>query len=280
MKKLVTSAFALALTAGLGQASEDEWSQLDREVEALTSSLSLADGVGLSGWLRTNYHNSGDIDIDDNDGDFNDLGGFDVPDARLIWDGSHGDYGFTIQYDVANSGMEDRLLDAFVTFPIGGAITGTAGQFKAPVLHEAAMSSRDTFFPTKSANSAAWTARDTGFMLSGDFDTVGWYLTAQNGTDDEGDELFIAARGEVTLMGEGAGMVGGAYGGPDSPSATIGGAFFDNGQSGDGDGFAIDGYFATNTYSFSGEYVDLGDDVVDHGVGGYGDLNFDPNNGT
>ncbi|TDJ69324.1 MAG: hypothetical protein E2O39_11745 [Planctomycetota bacterium] len=272
MKKLVPSAFALALTAGLGQASEDEWSQLDREVEALTSSLSLADGIGLSGWLRTNYNYSSDIDVFFDDGggiDSNDLGGFDVSDARLIWDGSHGDYGFTIQYDFAETG-DDALLDAFATFPIGGSITGTVGQFKAPVLHGAAMSARDTFFPYKTANSQAWTQRDQGVMLSGDFDTVGWYIAGQNGTDGQGDELFLAARVEVTLMGEGAGMVEGAYGGPDSPSGTIGAAYYDDGEASNSDGFTVDAYFASNTYSFSGEYVDIGNNTVSRGVGGYG----------
>ena len=41
MKKLVTSAIALSLTSAVGFANgsgEDDWSVLDREVEALTTS--------------------------------------------------------------------------------------------------------------------------------------------------------------------------------------------------------------------------------------------------
>ena len=64
MKKLVYSAFALSLTTLAGQASESEWSQLDKEVEALSMSLTQdGDGPQLSGRINTIYANSSDIAV-------------------------------------------------------------------------------------------------------------------------------------------------------------------------------------------------------------------------
>ena len=142
MQKLVPCVLALTTTSAIGFAngSENVWTDLDKEIEALSASLSQDGGTSFSGWLRTAYVNSGDLEIDDGDGGTNDLGGFAVPNARIRWEGSRGDYGFFIQYELAdglgtapaqqavdvgfNGAAGTDLLDAFITFPIGDTVKG------------------------------------------------------------------------------------------------------------------------------------------------------------
>ena len=126
------------------------------------------------------------------------------------------------------------------------------------------------FFPGSTANGAAWRNRDTGLMISGDYEQFSWYVTAMNGTDGAGDELFLAGRVEFDVFGEGIGEVEGAYGAPDSQVGTVGVAIFDDGNSDDGDGQAVDFHMAASQYSFGAEFVAIGDSAVTDGVAGYG----------
>jgi hypothetical protein len=259
MKKLVTSAAALSLTAVPGVASENDWSQLDQEVEALTSSLQDDEGMHLGGWVRARWDFSGDVEADlvniDGDTETQELNGASVPDVRLILDGETGGYGYFVQYEAASS----VLLDASVDFPIGETIRGTVGQFKPPIVRSALLSSKDIFFMDKSVNGFAWTGRDQGVMIEGEFDALGWWLTVMNGSDGSFEDLFISGRVDFDLMGEGVGNVEGAYGGSDNPSVTAGLSAFNDGFSDDGEGFGLDVYAATNIYSFGGELIDYGD---------------------
>ena len=266
MKKLVTSASALSLTVVPGFASENDWSQLDKEVEALTASLQSDDGPMISGFIRTLFQNSSDIPIVglDDDGDptldLGDLSGFSVPDARIELEGNVGDYSYRIEYDTVGIGGLglDGLLDAYINFPIG-TVNGTMGQFKPPVLRSSLVDRDQLLFVDRTGVGEIFAVRDQGLMVSGDFDALGWWLTIQNGSDDVGDEYFFAGRAAFDFLGEGVGdSAEGAYGGTDEPSATVGVAYFNDGFT-EIDGFALDGYLATNVYSFGFELVSLGE---------------------
>jgi hypothetical protein len=263
MKKLVCSAIALSLTSATGLASDDGWSSLDEQVEALTSSLSSAQGGGpeISGRVRIIYENSGDIQVAPTG---NDLGGFAIEDARVKLTGSRGDYSYTVQTDLADNGGGSALLDAFTDFPVGGTVNARVGQFKPGVLRSGLVSSGKLFFVDRTANGGGWGTRRQGFMLSGDFDQIGWWLTIQDGSDGDGDELFAALRVAFDFLGEGIDDSAneGSYGGTEDPTGTVAIAFFDDGELSDGDGTAVEAYVATNTYSF-------GFDLVDYGKDGY-----------
>lgn len=259
MKKLVCSAIALSLTSATGLASDDGWSSLDEQVEALTSSLSAQGGgaPAISGRVKVLYQNSGDIAVGDND-----LGGFDIADARVKLTGQRGDYSYVVQTDLADNGGGSNLLDAFTDFKVGGSVGARVGQFKPGVLRSGLVSSGKLFFVDRTANGAGWGTRRQGFMLSGDFDQIGWWLTVQDGSDGNGDELFAALRVAFDFLGEGIGEedVEGAYGGTEDPTGTVALAIFDDGELDDGDGTAFEAYVATNTYSFGADIVDYGDD--------------------
>ena len=100
-------AHGLALSTG----ADGDWSELDREVEALTSSLlSEGGGPGLFGRVQSAYLASSDIP--------GDLGGFGVADARLGFMGSHGGYEYRLEVDFADDWGSGTLglLDAQASF--------------------------------------------------------------------------------------------------------------------------------------------------------------------
>ena len=63
MKKLVFSACALTLTGSTAVANDGDWTQLDKDVQALSASLQDIEGTGLviGGRIRAAYENSGDV---------------------------------------------------------------------------------------------------------------------------------------------------------------------------------------------------------------------------
>lgn len=259
MKKLVFSALALSATSATGLASESDWSSLDQQIEALTTSLAVQGngGPSISGRIRTYYVNSGDVVGGlDSDGEENDLGAFAVADARMALTGSTGDYDYKLQVDFAD---EPELLDGYVTFPIGGQVKGRMGQFKANLSRSALVSSGKLVFIDRNVVGNLFSMRDAGFLLSGEFDALDWGITIQNGGDGGGDEYFIVGKVSFDVLGDGKDLVEGSYGGTDEPAGTVGVAFYDDGATEDGDGTLFEAAFGTNVYSFGLDFVDIGD---------------------
>ena len=257
MKKLVCSAVALSLTTVAGQASESEWSQLDKEVEALTMSLSQdGDGPNIGGRIYTIYGNSSDRMVG-----MEDLGGFTVPDARIHLSGSVGSYSYMLQHNFGSGALGDGgsgLLDAYVKFPIG-ELQGTVGQYRPPILRSGLVSGDRLAFVDRSELGKVYSGRDTGIMLNGDFDAIGWWVAVMNGAlGSVGDELLLAGRVDFDFLGEGTGDVEGSYGGNEDPSGTVGLSFFTDGETGS-DGFAVEASLSTNVYSVAAELVSLGE---------------------
>lgn len=261
MKKLVFSALALSATSAAGLASESDWSSLDQQIEALTTSLAVDShgGPSISGRIRTYYVNSGDVAGGiGNDGKENDLGGFAVADARMALTGSTGDYDYKVQVDFAD---EPELLDGYATFPIGGQVKGRMGQFKAYLSRSALVSSGKLVFIDRNVIGNLFSSRDAGFLLSGEFDALDWGITVQNGSDGGGDEYFLVGKISFDVLGDGKDLVEGAYGGTDEPSGTLGLAYYTDGATDDGDGTLFEAAFGTNVYSFGADVVDIGDDL-------------------
>jgi len=261
MQKQIICAGALILMGATCFASDDQWASLDDEVQALSASLQGDAGPQLSGRIKAQYRSSSDVMPG---GPGTDLGGFDVGDVRLKIKGKTGPYSYTIQTDLADNGGSSKLLDAFADFPICDNADGRIGMFKGGVLRSGILSSGKLFFVDRTVNGSEWGTRREGALFHGDFDELGWWLTVQDGSDEDGDELFAALRVAYDFLGEGVsdGDVEGSYGGPEELAGTAFISAFDDGASDDGDGFTFETYLATGTYSF-------GLDVVDYGDSGY-----------
>ena len=240
MNKFFTTALASTLVCATGFASETEWPELDRELEALSSTLSTLDGgPSFGGWLITTYDSNSDTDTGD----------FDVSDVRLDISGSNGDYGYHVTTDMS------AVVDAYATFGIGG-LSATMGAFRAPTLTSALIDRNQTFFIDRSALGGANAGRDGGLMVNGDMGTVGWALAVQDGSDGPADDYNITGRVAMDLMGDGAGSTNeGAYGAGDGTCLSIALAFSDDGASG-ADATYAEAYFTSGQFSGSVEMVD------------------------
>lgn len=247
MKLLSIGAAALTLS-GISVASETDYSSFDKDIEALVSGQVAAAGPHIAGYLQVLYQNSGDIMVGGND-----LGGFDIPRARVSFTGEHGEYGYKVQVDAARS--TDILLDAYIDIPVSN-VSARAGMFKAGISRGGQLSSSKLFFINRSQIADLFDNRDTGVMLSGDFDQLGWMLTLHNGGDMQGDELRVSGRIEFDVMGNGIGNVEGAFGGPDEMTGTVALALYDDGSVNDGTGTLVEAHMATGEFSFGAEILD------------------------
>jgi len=263
MNKLVYSALALSVTSAGALASDTDWSTLDQEIEALTASTALdTTGPNFGGRIRTWYESESDSDT----GDFN------VQDARVHITGSRGDYGYKLQVEM---GASPALLDAYVDFPIGGQVNARMGQFKAVLSRSAVLGSGNLFFTDRNVIGADWATRTEGFMISGDFDQLGWWITLMDGADAAGDDYLMTAKVDFDVMGDGATGVEGAYGGSEAPSLTIGLGMWDDGGADDTDGTLIEVHGGTNVWSFGVDMLSAGD-VAQATQGGIGFADASP----
>jgi hypothetical protein len=255
MNKLVYSALAMTLVSAPSMASED-WLSLDQEIESLSASLSSqGNGPGLSGWIIASYRNSSDIETFDNtDGTTdNSLSGFTLDSIRLNVSGDVDDYGYMVSYEMM--AQVALLQDAYVTTDLGDTVNLRAGQFRQPFLRSGLIDRNRTLFQDRTALGDAFATRQPGVMLSGNFDTLDWHIAAQNGTDGAGEDLLLTGRVSVDLMGDGCGMVEGAYGAGDDTNVTVGLSLADEGSFGDGQHFAVDGAITSGPFSGSLEVV-------------------------
>lgn len=264
MNKFVIAALALTAASTLSYAGSEtkEWSGLDRDIESLrlNQAAPAATGFGVGGYVRSRYANSSDVDVDGNPATNDDLGGFNIDNARLIFDGSQGEYGVHIELDAA--GGSATLLDAFATFRIAEGITGQMGQFRAPFLWSALIDDNHLVLLDRTFSGNVFASRDQGLQVSGVFDQFGWWVALQNGQDGVADEYAWTARVQFNALGAGVGWQEGAYGASDETSLTVGAGYTDDGTPSDGAAFCIDVGFTQGAFSAHAELVDYDDDVT------------------
>lgn len=275
MKKLVFSAAALTLT-GTAVANDSDWAQLDQDIQALSASVQglEAGNMTFGGRIRAIYANASDLDV----------GGFSVRNARIFSEGAVTDsVSYRVEVDFGSgpasgfsaSGTDDNgdnvtvfgaspggqigLLDAYLDIQVGTQMTARVGQFRGHVLRESLIESGRLFFVERSVVASAFSGRQAGVALLGEFDQFNWGVTVQNGADGVTDELFFAVRGDINLMDKGTQLVEGAYGVNDQSEATIGASYFSDESVQDADGFAVDGSFATRQFSVRAALVSFGD---------------------
>lgn len=250
MKKFVFSAAALTLTGTA--VANDDWAQLDQDIQALSASVQgLEDGgMQIGGRIRTLYQNNSDLD----------LGGFSVRNARLYASGTTaGDIGYRVEVDFGSGDL--GLLDAYLDIPVGGEISARVGQFRAHVSREALIDSGNLFFVERSAIANHFSGRSQGIALNGDMGGFDVALTIQNGADGVTDELFYAVRGGFDLMGGGTDLIEGAYGASEEMQSSAAVAYFSDEAVEDADGFLVEASLATSQFSAQASFLSLGDAV-------------------
>ncbi len=251
MNKLTCSTLALFLTGSAALASDGEWSTIEQEVNALSSTLSSADqGATIFGRVRTYYTSQVDgvaAGVDS--------GGVSLKNARLGAKGKHGNYGYKLQAEFKSG--TPALLDAYGTFGIGDQAKGTFGQFKSGVARASRISSGRMLFTNRNIIGSAFSKRTSGLMLGGELSQMGWEISIMNGEDGTTDELLFAGRLTASLMGSGPGKVEGAYGGTEDPSLSAAVAFVDDGDF--GDAVVLEVNSGTNLWSFDVAVCDAGE---------------------
>ena len=187
-------ALAPALGLPIGSGSDGEWSELDREVEALAASL-LADGggPGLFGRVQTTYLASNDLP--------GDLGGFGVADARLGIMGARSGYEYRLEVDFADDWGSGSLglLDAQASFALTETVMATLGRFQPKISSNGLLDEGSMAFLSHSIIGTALAARDDGLMLEGSLSEVDWTLCIMNGLDGPGDEALASLRLSMDL---------------------------------------------------------------------------------
>lgn len=252
MKLLSMCAAALTLS-GFAVASETDYSSFDRDIEALVSGR-LADegGPSISGYAQVRYMSSSDVAVAPTG---NDLGGFAVPRARVIFKGERQGYGYKVQVDFASGTL---LKDAYIDIPINN-ISARAGLFRSAFSRSGSSSSATMFFIDRTEVGNLFLTRDPGVMFHGTFDQLSFFLSLMNGTDGTGDELNTVIRVAFNFMGAGIGSTEGAYGGPDELSGTASISMYDDGEATDGSATLIEAHVANSQYSAGFELFDADD---------------------
>jgi len=289
MNKFVLGALALTAASTPSLAGEKDLLALDRDIESLSTSLSQAGGgATISGFIRTSYASSSDIQPGTSG---NDLGGFSIDDARLKITGSIGNYGVVFEFDGSNdpdfSGtpIGDQfntmtpfggaygatggvgavgVLDAYATFPITDQIMGQMGNFRPPFLASSARNEDGLLFQDRSYLGQLWAFRDQGLQISGAFDQLNFALAAQNGGDGAGSDLAISGRASFTVMGNAPGMNEGALGQGEETSLTVGVGYYNDANLDNGTAIAIDAQFGMGMLSAAVEFVDNDTDLGDN----------------
>jgi hypothetical protein len=239
MKKLVYSAIALTLGSVPALASDNGWSGLDKEIEGLTSSLAADKGAGpkIGGWVITSYRDSSDIDGDSGTAGTQKQSGFQFETVRLEITGDVGDYGYKISFDAANGNTDGhasspngnlQLKDAYATWKIADQVSGKLGRFKEPLLRSALVSDNRLLFLDRTGLGDILGTRDLGVQLYGGVDLLNWAVAFQDGADGQGNEHKYTVRVTANIVGNGTGMIEGAYGAGDETNVTVGVAYQDD----------------------------------------------------
>jgi hypothetical protein len=244
--------------------ASDNWASLDQELSSLSASISAQNqgGTKVGGWVISSFRASSDLQAGGSD-----LQGFQLDGARLEFTGDAGsDYSYKISTEL--NGGTASIRDAFAKFKIAEGINGKMGRYKIAFFQSALIAEPKLLFLERSGLGDVFSRRDLGFELSGEFDpndanAIKWYVGAQNGIDAQGDEYLFSARIRANLMGNGPGMVEGAYGSGEDTSLAAGISWMDETSLDDGMAFGFEVQLTSGPFFLAGEIADF-----DKGTGG------------
>ncbi|MCZ6598371.1 MAG: hypothetical protein O7B99_12085 [Planctomycetota bacterium] len=245
---------ASAETPASGDTIEEPeaWIDLDREIAILQAAAAPSRAMTVSADFIATYAYSDDVAYTDSD---DDLSGFDLRRARLTARTSVGDFDVKIQIELADGDAE--LKDGYIKKALSDNTSYQVGQYKSPLLHSGYISRTRNVFFDKTNSGGQNDNRELGVMLMGDWNKFGWFLSAQNGEDDQKSKKHLVGRFEFDFLGEGAfGQHEGAYGYGESTQFSVAIAASDDGAIDNGDLLAADARFVADRVSFALEAIE------------------------
>jgi len=272
MNRFVKTALAIAAvgSATYADPGDNDWLELDSEINGLASSLQPSqDGMGWAALLRFAFvYTSDDIGT----GGGNDISGFDFQDVDLAFWGNHGAFMWRVSTDIDNnlSGAVNNanlnLEDAYVRWNCGGYFDATMGQFKPNLIRSANVDPGNLLFINRTVLGSAADFWETGISFGGSWEQLGWSVAVLNGVDGpERDHAYVVRL--EWMLGQGAGMYEGAMGSSDMLNATVGLAWLHDdsfstgtaGQADDTEAYVLDFNGSISNFGFGAEIADLGD---------------------
>jgi hypothetical protein len=249
----------IPLTVALGALSAPsfatEWANLDQEINNLNASLQAQAQTGpkLNGWVRSRWTDVSDADQQ----------GFKFDSLRIELQGDAGSgYAYKVSFDMSNGTA--LLRDAYATFKLGEVVTGKMGQFKTAFNRDSLTSDAKLLFLDRSniGGNGLWNTRTLGLEFYGQYEKLGWTLSAQNGDDGLADEYKFSARVYADVMGKQAKNEG-AYGAAEGTNLFLAAAWLDDGSFDDGDAVTVEASLTMSGFAAAAQMVDLGADVGD-----------------
>lgn len=249
------AALLIAPSALANGEGNHEWPELDRELEALSESMTAeTNGPRLWGYVRTNFAWSDELRNAAGDS----FGGVSMDNVRLAVDGKVADYSYRLSADMASGTL--NLLDAYADIAIGEEIHGTFGQFKAPFLSTGLVEARDLLFITRTRNGVFSSVRDAGAKVRGDHGRFHWAVAGQNGADGTADKVLFTGRASAEVVGEAMPTWEGAYSSGDEARVSLAVAYQSDDSASDAGALAIEATAILHRFYVHGEIVDYGDD--------------------
>lgn len=247
MNKFIFSAIAIAAASSTGYAAGSDWLQLDQDIASLSSTINSSEGANVGGLLRTSYRDGGPV------------GGFVHDDADLWFGGALEEFTWRVSFDLGSGGLD--LQDAYVRWAATEDIHVTWGRFMSPVLRSNMLDPENMLFIDRSMLGMSFYNWDSGVSVNGDYNGFGYFIAAQNGGDDTGDDLnFLAHVGYD--IGNGVSMQEGAMKSGDELDGSFGVTYTDMENDGNDAVLAADIAMTMGQLSGSVEYADGSDDDV------------------
>jgi len=276
MKTPAFGVLALTVASAAARAEDPGWSGLDLEIESLSASLQApaATGPKVSGYIMTSldYEAEPATWDDANDNGIADPGevtegedvlGWKFRFVRFAVSGNLGhDYSYLASFELSSG--EAAIRDAFVSWKLADGITARWGRYKVPFVRSALVGDTKKLFLDRTNIANQLNFRDLGVMASGQFDKLGFVVNAQNGSDGPIEDMFYNARATFDVLGDGLGLLEGAYGAGDALELVVGAAIGDDSGIDDGVRWIAEAALTSGPLSFAAEYADFGADVGDN----------------
>jgi hypothetical protein len=221
-------------------APNDEWLDLDSEIELLADNASLPGvPVAITARLIGSYVYSSEPEFfyGSGTGD-DDVSGVHIRSARLRFDGGNDRWRWQLSADAGDNdlltGGALRLKNATLTRRLSESTDLTVGQFKHPITQAGMLSSKYRMFFDRDNNGQQTNDRELGIKLVGDYGKFHAFLAMMNSQDGVADNAVLSARIEYDLMGEPFDMYEGAWGAPEGTHFGFAFAGVDDGTVTDG----------------------------------------------
>ena len=231
MNKFVTTALAVAAAGTLSHADpgDNDWLELDGEINDLATALRPADddsGGGWSGLFRGTYDYSTD-DVANGNNDANDISGIKFRDVDVAFYYNVGTYGARFNVDVNDNLSTSpglKIEDAHVWFECGQYANVTFGNQKPRVLRSGYVDPERTLFIDRTALGSTFDVWNQGIQAGGNWEAFSYALGLFNGQNTNTKDHVWNVRVAYDF-GAGAGDDEGALNGGDDLNFTVGGSY-------------------------------------------------------